>query len=81
MRIRYDVFENNSSQADYTFENPDFNFFQFRSNLVLRWEYMPGSQLYLVWAQDRTNFIMPGSDSVYDAMDSLRYISRIIFFL
>jgi len=33
---------------------PDgFNFKQFRSNTVLRWEYRPGSTLFLVWAQGR----------------------------
>ena len=30
-----------------------FNFKQFRSNSVLRWEYRPGSTLFLVWAQGR----------------------------
>lgn len=30
-----------------------FNFKQFRSNLVLRWEYLPGSVLFLVWQQGR----------------------------
>src|SRR3989449_10984457 len=30
-----------------------FNFKQFRSNLVLRWEYRPGSTLFLVWNQGR----------------------------
>jgi len=40
---------------DYT-ANPDFNFKQFRSNLVIRWEYSPGSTIYLVWSQGRTNF-------------------------
>lgn len=33
----------------------DFNFRQFRSNTVLRWEYRPGSTLYFVWAQERTS--------------------------
>jgi hypothetical protein len=33
----------------------DFNFKQFRSTTVLRWEYLPGSALFLVWSQDRTN--------------------------
>ena len=33
--------------------NPDFNFLSFRSNAVLRWEWRPGSTLYIVWAQDR----------------------------
>jgi len=31
----------------------DFNFKQFRSNTVLRWEYRPGSVLFLVWQQGR----------------------------
>ena len=31
----------------------DFNVRSFRSNLVLRWEWRPGSTLYLVWQQDR----------------------------
>ena len=38
----------------YTIDNPDFHFLQFRSNLVYRWEYKPGSVFYLVWAQGRT---------------------------
>src|SRR6267378_1640186 len=33
-----------------------FNFKQFRSNLVLRWEYRPGSTLFLVWNQGRQDF-------------------------
>jgi hypothetical protein len=31
-----------------------FDFKQYRSNTVLRWEYRPGSVLYFVWAQERT---------------------------
>jgi hypothetical protein len=31
----------------------NFNFKQFRSNTVVRWEYRPGSTLFLVWAQGR----------------------------
>jgi hypothetical protein len=38
-----------------TFADPDFNFREFRSNLVARWEYRPGSVLYLVWTQNRTS--------------------------
>jgi len=39
----------------YSFGNPDFSFRQFRSNLVARWEWRPGSSLYVVWSQGRTN--------------------------
>jgi hypothetical protein len=37
----------------FTLRNNDFNVRSFRSNLVLRWEWRPGSTLYLVWQQDR----------------------------
>lgn len=33
--------------------SPDFHNRSLRSNLVLRWEYRPGSTLFLVWAQSR----------------------------
>jgi hypothetical protein len=36
--------------AEYSFDRPDFNFRQLRSNLVMRWEYRPGSTLFAVWA-------------------------------
>ncbi len=39
-----------------TFDNPDFNFRALRSNAVLRWEYRPGSALFLVWSQGREAF-------------------------
>ena len=67
-----EVSENNNPVIDYKFANPDFNFSQFRSNLVFRWEYRPGSQIYIVWSQDRTNYIMPGNSSVYNAAGDLR---------
>jgi Domain of unknown function (DUF5916)/Carbohydrate family 9 binding domain-like len=41
--------------------SPDFNFKQFRSNAVLRWEYRPGSTMFVVWSQGRENFLADGS--------------------
>ena len=35
--------------------NPDFDFKSLRGNAVLRWEYRPGSTLFLVWTQERVN--------------------------
>jgi hypothetical protein len=43
-----------------------FNFRQFRSNTVLRYEYRPGSTLFVVWQQGRSNFLSP-SDPGYMA--------------
>jgi hypothetical protein len=40
--------------APYPFySRPDFNELSFHSNVVLRWEYLPGSTVYLVWSQAR----------------------------
>ena len=50
----YSIDENGDNNTDYSFSNPNFNFVQFRSNLVARWEYKPGSELFLVWSQGNT---------------------------
>jgi hypothetical protein len=36
-------------------DDPDFTVRELKSNAVLRWEYRPGSALFLVWAQARDN--------------------------
>ena len=41
--------------APFTFSNPALNFKSLRGNAVIRWEFTPGSTLYLVWTQQRTN--------------------------
>jgi hypothetical protein len=40
--------------ASFSLRNRDFNTLSFRSNIVLRWEWRPGSTLYAVWQQDRS---------------------------
>jgi hypothetical protein len=42
--------------GDSTFrlDDPDFNLRSFRGNVVLRWEWRPGSTLFLVWQQNRS---------------------------
>jgi hypothetical protein len=37
-----------------SFENPDFEFLEFRSNFVFRWEYKLGSTVYFVWSNSKT---------------------------
>ncbi len=44
-----------------TFDQPDFNIKEFLSNMVLRWEYQPGSTLYIVWSQNRDSSVSDGS--------------------
>jgi hypothetical protein len=39
--------------TSFALDSSDFNVRSFRSNLVLRWEFRPGSTLYGVWQQNR----------------------------
>jgi predicted transcriptional regulator len=51
----------------FTLPDPDFHVVSFRSNLLLRWEWHPGSTVYLVWQQNRSGsepggrLVSPGS--------------------
>jgi hypothetical protein len=45
--------------ADVRFANPEFNVRDVNLNAVLRWEYRPGSTLFLVWTHERN---APGTD-------------------
>ncbi|MGB2715093.1 MAG: DUF5916 domain-containing protein [Vicinamibacterales bacterium] len=40
--------------------NPDFNYRSFRTTNVLRWEYRPGSTLFVVWQQGREDTLERG---------------------
>ncbi|MDZ7260660.1 MAG: carbohydrate binding family 9 domain-containing protein [candidate division KSB1 bacterium] len=65
-----DVDENLDGFMDYQIENPDFNVREMRSNLVLRWEYQPGSTFYLVWTHGRSQRLANGSfDFSHDLKD------------
>ena len=52
----YNIYESSNDDPDYSFDNPDFNVKEFLSNLVVRWEYRPGSMIYLVWSQNRGSY-------------------------
>lgn len=56
----YVIDENLDNLEDYRIYKPDFNFKEFLSNMVLKWEYAPGSTLYLVWSQSRSEYIENG---------------------
>lgn len=45
-------YEGRYKPTDYA-GNPDFNYRSFRTTNVLRWEYKPGSTLFVVWQQGR----------------------------
>jgi hypothetical protein len=68
----YQLVDYDNAWPEYYFvDNPDFNFHQFRSNLVAKWEYRLGSFIYLVWSSDRT-----GNNGFSDASigDSYKYL-------
>lgn len=50
----------------FTINNPDQNNRSFRSNVVLRWEWRPGSLLFLVWQQNRATPFPTGPNVVGD---------------
>ncbi len=52
---RYDDRYQAYADTSVTNDPGGFNFQQFRSNVVFRWEYRPGSTLFLVWSQGREN--------------------------
>ena len=41
--------------SSFYFDNPDFAWRELNSNLVLKWEFRPGSTFYAVWSQHRTD--------------------------
>ncbi len=67
----YSIDEDRDGNIDYSIDFPDFNFRQFLSNLVVRWEYQPGSTLYLVWSQNRTGSIVDGRFAYQNDMHDL----------
>ncbi len=46
--------------SPFSFGNPDFNYKSLRGTVVLRWEFKPGSTMYLVWTQDKLDSTNPG---------------------
>ncbi len=47
--------DNSGPASEIEFDNPDFSYKSLRGNAVLRWEYLPGSVVYFVWTQTRSD--------------------------
>lgn len=56
---------------EFSFSDPDFNVREFRMNAVLRWEYRPGSTLFLVWTQAREDGLVVGDFDLGRDVDRL----------
>ena len=65
----YDVTDGASA---FSLPNDNFNITSFRSNLVMRWEWSPGSTIFFVWQQNKSGFAPDGSPlepgSLFDAV-------------
>jgi hypothetical protein len=48
------------------FANPDFSMRSLRSNLVLRWEYRPGSTVFVVWNHGRSGYSTDPTAGILD---------------
>jgi hypothetical protein len=59
----YQVDLDGDGTRDYALGDPSFNLREFRSNLVVRWEYRPGSTLYVAWSQGRSGVARIGDFS------------------
>jgi hypothetical protein len=58
--------------TDYGFDRPDFQVAELLSNVVYRWEYRPGSTVYLVWSQSRAGFSPDGNLTTGDLGDVVK---------
>jgi hypothetical protein len=67
----YNIYENINGSEDYSFGKNDFNVREFLSNLVVRWEYNPGSSVYLVWSQTRSSYRDIGNLDVLNDLGDL----------
>jgi Domain of unknown function (DUF5916)/Carbohydrate family 9 binding domain-like len=67
----YEIDENADGTIDYDFGNSNFNYQFFLSNLVIRWEYSPGSSIYLVWSQSRNFFNNSGQLDYFNNIGDL----------
>jgi hypothetical protein len=65
--------------------NNNFNYQFFLSNLVVRWEYNPGSSVYLVWSQSRNYYNDSGQldyfNDIGDLFDRDNNVPRNIFLI
>jgi hypothetical protein len=56
--------DGSGAAPSFSFNNPDFRFISLRGNAVFRWEYRPGSTLFLVWTQQADDFEQTGTFAV-----------------
>ncbi|MEO7966278.1 MAG: DUF5916 domain-containing protein, partial [Gemmatimonadaceae bacterium] len=78
---RYSVDPDGAGPATaFSFNNPDFHVVSLRSNVVLRWEYSPGSTIFLAWNDSGANGLSdPRFRAFRDLGDVFRADMRHVF--
>ncbi len=66
--------EKNNTILNLNLSGPDFNFQEFRSNFVARWEYKTGSTLYFVWTNTRTRYQNVYEPSVFESLKGIHKV-------
>ncbi|MEE4115823.1 MAG: DUF5916 domain-containing protein [Marinilabiliaceae bacterium] len=61
----------NTTEYSADFDDPGFKSNEWLSNLVIRWEFLPGSTAYLVWSQTRGYEGGPGEYKLGENLDYL----------
>jgi len=78
---RYIDFDGDGT-ADHSFEDRDFNVRSLIGNAVFRWEYRPGSAIFLVWQRQQEDEVMLGGfDFTRDARALFRAPARNVFLI
>ncbi len=57
----YELYPNGQNEESFYVDNPDFNYKALVGSAVLRWEFRPGSTLYLVWTRNGSDDQNPGN--------------------
>jgi hypothetical protein len=74
---------NTEGSGSLTLQSPDFSAISLRGNAVLRWEFRPGSEIYIVWQQNRSHFgtlfenFTPGN--IYSRISDIQPQNNILF--
>lgn len=69
----YNVDENNDGTTDFSFDTPNFNFRDLQSNMVVRWEFRPGSTVFFVWTLGKQGFDPEHSNSLTNDINDLYF--------
>ena len=63
--------ETGEGDPEFSFRDRDFNVRELSTNAVLRWDYKPGSTLFVVWSSTRDDDLVTGDLDMTSDLDRL----------